>query len=131
MRVREAIICDQFTKRNDNNWDALGLRHDYRFRSLPTQVKFTLALAIDFEPHDRTSVKFGIEVVDPDGHPLVQRDGRAATPPRPDVTRDTLYKAEPFELEVRVEGDYEVLIRDENGKQLSATGFEVHVIDVG
>jgi hypothetical protein len=66
MKVLYALVCEQAQERHDGRLDVHGVFHQLYAPAFPAQQeRMTLAVALEWEPHERGKIDFSIELVDP------------------------------------------------------------------
>jgi hypothetical protein len=84
LRVLYALLCEHAQERQDGRLDVHGIFHQLYAPAFPArQDKMTLAVAIEWEPHERGRIDFSIELVDPSGSPVLSITGNTDVSERP------------------------------------------------
>ncbi|MFL5542219.1 MAG: DUF6941 family protein [Longimicrobiaceae bacterium] len=84
MKVLYALLCEQGQERQDGRLDVHGIFHQLYAPAFPAQQeRMTLAVAIEWEPHERGKIDFSIELVDPSGSPVLSITGNTDVSERP------------------------------------------------
>ena len=76
MKVLYALLCEQAQERHDGRLDVHGVFHQLYAPAFPAQQdRMTLAVAVEWEPHERGKIEFSIELVDPSRSPALSITG--------------------------------------------------------
>jgi hypothetical protein len=76
MKVLYALLCEDARDRNDGRLDVHGVFHQLYAPGFPAQQdRITLAVAIEWEPHERGRIDFGIDMLDPGRSPALSISG--------------------------------------------------------
>jgi hypothetical protein len=76
MKVLYALLCEQAQERNDGRLDVHGVFHQLYAPAFPAQQdRMTLAVAVEWEPHERGKIEFSIELMDPARSPALSITG--------------------------------------------------------
>jgi hypothetical protein len=76
MKLLYALLCEDATERPDGRLDVHGVFHQLYAPGFPAQQdRMTLAVAVEWEPHERGRIEFSIELVDPSRSPALSITG--------------------------------------------------------
>jgi hypothetical protein len=76
MKVLYALLCEQAQERHDGRLDVHGVFHQLYAPAFPAQQeRMTLAVAVEWEPHELGKIEFSIELVDPSRSPAISITG--------------------------------------------------------
>jgi len=76
LKVLYALLCEQAQERNDGRLDVHGVFHQLYAPAFPAQQeRMTLAVAVEWEPHERGKIEFSIELLDPSHSPALSITG--------------------------------------------------------
>jgi hypothetical protein len=76
MKVLYALLCEHAQERGDGRLDVHGVFHQLYAPAFPAQQdKMTLAVAVEWEAHERGKIEFSIELADPSGSPALSITG--------------------------------------------------------
>ncbi|MFL5382306.1 MAG: DUF6941 family protein [Longimicrobiaceae bacterium] len=76
MKVLYALLCEQAQERHDGRLDVHGVFHQLYAPAFPAQQeRMTLAVAVEWEPHERGKIEFSIELLDPSRSPALSITG--------------------------------------------------------
>lgn len=76
MKLLYALLCEDGTERPDGRLDVHGVFHQLYAPGFPAQQdRMTLAVAVEWEPHERGRIEFSIELVDPSRSPVLSITG--------------------------------------------------------
>ncbi|HEX5724899.1 MAG TPA: hypothetical protein VFX98_05505 [Longimicrobiaceae bacterium] len=72
MKVLYALICEDADARDDGRLDVRGVFHQLYAEGFPArQEAMTLAIAIEWEPHERGIFQFAVDLLDPTRSPVL------------------------------------------------------------
>ena len=76
MKILYALLCEEALGRDDGRVDFHGVFHQLYAPSFPAmQDRLTLAVAIEWEPHETGRINFGIDMLDPQRAPALSITG--------------------------------------------------------
>jgi hypothetical protein len=76
MRLLYALLCEDAHDRHDGRLDVHGIFHQLYAPGFPAaQDKLTLAVAVEWEPAERGTIEFSIELMDPSRSPVLSITG--------------------------------------------------------
>lgn len=76
MKVLYALLCEDARERGDGRLDVHGVFHQLYAPGFPAQQgRLTLAVAIEWEPHEQGRIEFAIDLVDPNRAPVISITG--------------------------------------------------------
>jgi hypothetical protein len=76
MKVLYALLCEHAHERGDGRLDVHGVFHQLYAPAFPAQQgQMTVAVAVEWEPHERGRIEFSIELVDPSRSPALSITG--------------------------------------------------------
>jgi hypothetical protein len=76
MKILYAMVCEHAHERPDGRLDVHGVFHQLYAPGFPAQQEtLTLAVAVEWEPHERGSIEFTIELLDPSRSPTLSITG--------------------------------------------------------
>ncbi len=130
MKVLYALICEHAHERPDGRLDVHGVFHQLYAPGFPAQHEFTLAVAVEWEPHETGAIDLSVDLMDPARSPVLSIKGQTEVGGRqpmqgPPLTRLVM----PLDRVVfPVEGTY-VFELDVNGQRQPVA--PLHVIHDG
>jgi hypothetical protein len=78
VKVLYAIVCEAAQMRDDGRVDAHGIFHQLYAPGFPArQDDVTLAVTVEWEPHERGAVQFSIDLLDPARSPVMTIRGES------------------------------------------------------
>ncbi len=76
MKVLYGVVCEEAGERHDGRVDVHGIFQQLYAPGFPArQDVLTLALAIEWEPHERGQIDFSIDLLDPSASPALTISG--------------------------------------------------------
>jgi hypothetical protein len=76
MKLLYALLCEDANDRGDGRLDVHGVFHQLYAPGFPAaQDRLTLAMAVEWEPGERGTIEFSIELVDPSRSPVLSITG--------------------------------------------------------
>jgi len=76
MRLLYALLCEDANDRHDGRLDVHGVFHQLYAPGFPAaQDRLTLAIAVEWEPAERGTIEFSIELMDPSRSPVLSITG--------------------------------------------------------
>ena len=76
MKVLYALVCENARERSDGRLDAHGVFHQLHAPGFPAeQDHLTLAVAVEWEPHERGTIELSIDLMDPSRSPVLSIKG--------------------------------------------------------
>ncbi|HEX2202101.1 MAG TPA: hypothetical protein VHG91_02330 [Longimicrobium sp.] len=83
MKVLYALLCEDAHDRSDGRLDVHGVFHQLYAPGFPArQDRFTLAMAVEWEPHELGRIDFAIDLLDPGNAPALSITGHTDVSPR-------------------------------------------------
>lgn len=77
MKLLYALLCENANERTDGRLDVHGVFHQLYAPGFPAQQdQMTLAVSLEWEPHERGKIEFSIELVDPARSPVLSITGQ-------------------------------------------------------
>ena len=76
MKVLYALICEHAHDRQDGRLDVHGVFHQLYAPCFPAEHQFTVAIAIEWEPHEAGTIDLSIDLMDPANSPVLSIKGQ-------------------------------------------------------
>ncbi len=76
MKVLYALICEHAHDRQDGRLDVHGVFHQLYAPGFPAEHQFTVAVAIEWEPHETGTIELAIDLMDPSRSPVLSIKGQ-------------------------------------------------------
>jgi hypothetical protein len=77
MKILYALLCEDAHERHDGRLDVHGVFHQLYAPGFPaSQDRLTLAMAVEWEPSERGTIEFSVELVDPSRSPVLSITGQ-------------------------------------------------------
>ena len=77
MKILYALLCEDAHERHDGRLDVHGIFHQLYAPGFPAQQgRMTLAVAVEWEPHEQGEIGFSIELLDPSRSPVLSITGQ-------------------------------------------------------
>jgi uncharacterized protein DUF6941 len=76
LKVLYALLCEDARERHDGRLDVHGVFHQLYAPGFPAQQeRMVLAMAVEWEPHERGRIDFSIDLMDPGQSPALSITG--------------------------------------------------------
>jgi hypothetical protein len=76
LKVLYALICEHAHDRQDGRLDVHGVFHQLYAPGFPAEHQFTVAIAIEWEPHETGTIDLSIDLMDPARSPVLSIKGQ-------------------------------------------------------
>jgi hypothetical protein len=77
LKVLYALVCENARERQDGRLDVHGVFHQLYAPGFPAQQeRLTLAVAVEWEPHERGTIDLSIDLMDPSSSPVLSIKGQ-------------------------------------------------------
>jgi hypothetical protein len=76
LKVLYALICEHAHDRQDGRLDVHGIFHQLYAPGFPAEHQFTVAVAIEWEPHETGTIDLSIDLMDPARSPVLSIKGQ-------------------------------------------------------
>jgi hypothetical protein len=77
MKILYALLCEDANERQDGRLDVHGVFHQLYAPGFPAaQERLTLAMAVEWEPGERGTIDFSVELMDPSRSPVLSITGQ-------------------------------------------------------
>lgn len=77
MKILYALLCEDASERQDGRLDVHGVFHQLYAPGFPAaQDRLTLAMAVEWDPGERGTIDFSVELMDPSRSPVLSITGQ-------------------------------------------------------